>query len=121
MQLGEAIKKAREAKGLSQKEVALGCKMDQSHYSRIENAKTDPTFSVIMRIAKALRMEVHELLRAEEVFKEVNALDKSVIERVALIEGLDKKEKAAFFIMLDALVAKKRLKDTLNAALGKAG
>jgi transcriptional regulator with XRE-family HTH domain len=120
MQLEDAIKKAREAKGLSQKEVALSCKMDQAHYSRIENGKTDPSFSIVVRIAKALGMDVSELLRADEVFKDVNSLDKSVIEKVTLIDELDKKEKQAFFIMLDALVAKKRLKDSLNSALSKA-
>jgi response regulator RpfG family c-di-GMP phosphodiesterase len=64
--------------------------------------------------------EVSELLIADEVFKDVNSLDKSVIEEITLIEELDKKEKQAFFIMLDALVAKKRLKDLLNSALNKA-
>lgn len=121
MQLHEVIKKAREAKAMSQKQVALACKMDQAHYSRIENGKTDPSFSIVMRIAKALKMEVHELLMSDVIFKEVNSLDKSLIEKVALIEQLDKKEKAAFFTMLDALVSKKRLKDTLNTALNKAG
>jgi transcriptional regulator with XRE-family HTH domain len=52
MQPGEASKKAREAKGLSQKEVALACKMDQEQYSRIENCKTNPSFSAVVRIAK---------------------------------------------------------------------
>ena len=46
--------------------------------------------------------------------------DKSVIEKITLFEELDKKEKQAFFIMLDTLVAKKRLKDLLNSALSKA-
>jgi response regulator RpfG family c-di-GMP phosphodiesterase len=64
--------------------------------------------------------EVSELLIADEVFKDVNSLDKSVIEKITLIEELDKKEKQAFFIMLDALAAKKRLKDLLNSALSKA-
>jgi hypothetical protein len=64
--------------------------------------------------------EVSELLIGNEVFKDVNSLDKSVIEKITLIEELDKKEMQAFFIMLDALVAKKRLKDLLNSALIKA-
>ncbi len=64
--------------------------------------------------------EVSELLIADEVFKDVNSLDKSVLEKITLIEELDKKEKQAFSIMLDALVAKKRLKDLLNSALSKA-
>ncbi len=64
--------------------------------------------------------EVSELLIADEVFKDVNSLDKSVLEKITLIEELDKKEKQAFSIMLDALVAKKRLRDLLNSALSKA-
>lgn len=120
MSLGEAIKKARELKGLSQKELALACKMDQAHYSRIENGKTDPSFSAVVRIAKAMGLELYELFKTNTGFKEVNSLDKSVLEKVALIEELDKKEKAAFYVMLDALVSKKRLKDSLNNALSKA-
>ena len=57
--------------------------------------------------------------KPDAVFKEANSIDKSVMEKIILIDGLDKKEKAAFFIMLDALVAKKRLLDTLNTTLGK--
>lgn len=117
MELGDAIKKVREAKGLSQKEVALSCKMDQAHYSRIENGKTDPSFSVVVRIAKALTIELHELFKANADYKDIQSYDKSLIDKLSLIEQLDKKEKQAFFIVLDALVNKKRLKDTLNNAL----
>ena len=121
MQLGDAIKKVREAKGLSQKEAAAACKLDQSHYSRIERGKTDPTFSIVVRIAKALKVELHELFRADEFFKEANSLDKSSHEKLILIEQLDKKEKAAFFTMLDALVGKKKLHDALSSVLQNTG
>jgi transcriptional regulator with XRE-family HTH domain len=73
MQVGEAIEKVTEAKGLSQKEVALACKMDQSHYSRVENGKTDPSFSVIERIAKVLKIELSELFNSQNILKEVNS------------------------------------------------
>ena len=39
------------------------------------------------------------------------------MEKISLIDGLDKKERAAFFTMLDALVAKKKLKDNLSNVL----
>lgn len=117
MQLGSLIKKTREAKGLSQKEVALACKMDQAQYSRIENGKTDPSFSAVLRIAKSIGVELADLFRADEVFKDVNTLDKSAMEKVALIDTLDKKEKIAFYAILDALLTKKKLKDNLTSAL----
>lgn len=40
MELGECIKKMGEVMGLSQKKVALACKMDTAKYSCIETKKT---------------------------------------------------------------------------------
>ncbi len=117
MDLGTNIRKIRDAKGLSSKEVALSCKMDPAQYSRIENNKTDPALSSLVKIAKALGISIAELFSADEVFKDVNSIDKTLMEKVSLIEQLDKKEKSAFFTMLDALVAKKKLKDNLSNAL----
>lgn len=117
MELGDCIKKIREAKGLSQKEVALSCKMDMGNYSRIENGKTDPSFNTVVKITKALGVELHELFNANSVYRDISTYDKTLIDKLTLIEQLDKKEKQAFFVMLDALVNKKRLKDTLNNAL----
>ncbi len=59
------------------------------------------------------------MFKTSNEIKDVNSIDKSVMEKVTLIEQLYKKEKTAFFIMLDALLTKKRLKDSLAAALGK--
>ena len=91
--------------------------MDQAQYSRIENGKTDPSFSAVLRIAKAIGVELADLFRADEVFKDINSLDKSTMEKVALIDTLDKKEKTAFYAILDALLTKKKLKDNLTSAL----
>ncbi|MEP6931856.1 MAG: helix-turn-helix transcriptional regulator [Flavobacterium sp.] len=118
MSISEAIKKTREAKGLSQKEIALSCKMDQSHYSRVENGKTDPSFSVVERIANALGMGVAELLATENnPIKEIHSYDKSIIEKLQLVEQLEPKEKDAFFTMLDALIGKQRMKTALSSAM----
>ena len=117
MELGECLKKIREAKGLSQKEVALTCKMDMGNYSRIENGKTDPSFNTVVKIAKALDVELQELFSANSKYRDIQSYDKTLIDKLNLIEELDKKEKQAFFIMLDALVNKKRLKDTLSNAI----
>ena len=120
MQIGDKIRKVREAKGLSQKQVALSLGMDQAQYSRIENSKTDPSFSNVTKIAKALGIELSELFKSDEVFKDVNSYDKSLIEKLGIIEKLDDKEKQAFYSILDALVAKKRMKETLSPAIGLA-
>ena len=56
-------------------------------------------------------------LQANEMLKDVNSADKSLMEKVALIELLDKKEKATFHAVLDAFISKKKLKDALSEAL----
>ena len=121
MELGSLIKRVREAKGLSQKEVSLTCKMDQAQYSRIERGKTDPSFSLVARIAQGLGIELSDLFRADDVFKEANSYDRTLMEKLALVDLLDKKEKQAFFSILDALVAKKKLKDALGNVLEQVG
>ena len=85
--------------------------------SRIENGKTDPAFSAIEKIVKALGVGLAELVNADDIFTDVNSYDKSVIAKMALVAQLEEKEKTAFFSILDALVSKKRLKDSLSNAL----
>ncbi|NBV37146.1 MAG: hypothetical protein EBR94_07760 [Bacteroidetes bacterium] len=50
--------------------------------------------------------EVSELLIGNEVFKDVNSLDKSVIEKITLIEELDKKRSKHFLLCLMHLLLK---------------
>ncbi|MBP9099653.1 MAG: hypothetical protein KBF74_12615 [Ferruginibacter sp.] len=64
-----------------------------------------------------LGVTIAELFSAEDLFKDVNSVDKSLMEKISRIDSLDKKEKAAFFTKLDALVAKKKLKDNLSNLL----
>jgi len=117
MKIGDKIKKAREAKGWSQKEVALSLKMDQSQYSKIENNKTDPHLSTIEKIAEALGVSTEELFVADKVFKEVSSFDKSLVEKMQLVEQLEENEKKSVFFIIDGLVTKQRLKQTLSNAL----
>lgn len=117
MKIGDKIKKAREAKGWSQKEVALSLKMDQSQYSKIENNKTDPHLSTIEKITEALGISIEELFTAENVFKDVDSFDKSLVEKIQLIEQLEENEKKSVFSIIDGLVTKQRLKQTLSNAL----
>ena len=119
MQIGTKIKKVREAKGLSQKQVAISLEMDQAQYSRIETNKTDPSFSSIYKITKALGVEMSELFASDEIFREINSADKTLMEKLRLIELLDKEERDAVYKIIDGLISKKRLKDSLTSALEK--
>jgi transcriptional regulator with XRE-family HTH domain len=112
MNIGDKIKKTRSAKNLSQKEVAVSLNMDPAQYSRIENGKSDPYFSTIEKIAKALGVDVSDLVNKEDL--DVNSADKSLMEKLRYLDLLEEKEKSAFFALLDSLIAKKKLKDNLS-------
>src|ERR1035438_10231175 len=111
MNLGKTLKKVREAKGLSQKELAGLLKMPQPQYSRIEGGKTDPSFPAVVKIAKALGVTLSELFEADEIFKDVNSYDKTLMEKLRLIDALDETEKKSIYHIVDSLIAKKKLKD----------
>lgn len=111
------IKRIREAKGLSQKEVISAIGMDPGQYSRIENGKTDPSISTVEKIAKALGVTMAELFTDSEDIKEVHTFDKTLMERVALIDGLNKDEQKTIFTILDAFISKRKFKSTLKNVL----
>ncbi len=116
MNIGDKIKKIREAKGLSQKEVAIALSMNPSQYSKIENGKVDPQFSSIERIAKALGMDMADFFSSEQI-ADVNSLNKSVVEKVQLIEQLDENQKKSIFSIIDMAIYNIKLKQTLSNAL----
>ncbi|MEL7124394.1 MAG: helix-turn-helix transcriptional regulator [Bacteroidota bacterium] len=117
MDIGSKIKGIREAKGLSQKQVITAIGMGAAQYSRIETGKTEPSLGSLEKIAQALGITLAELFADKEQPTEVNSTDKTLMEKVKLMESLEEKEKRTLFTILDAFVSKKRLKDALSDAI----
>lgn len=61
--VGKNIKKIREAKGLTQVELAVDANIASSTIGMIETAQNDMTLSKINAIAKALGIETYTLLK----------------------------------------------------------
>jgi transcriptional regulator with XRE-family HTH domain len=53
----------RDARGLTQEQVAAAVGTSQSHYSKIELGLVSPTIRTVQRIANALEVDPIELLR----------------------------------------------------------
>lgn len=66
MSLGEQLKKAREAAGLSQETVAFDAEIDRSYLSDIERDLHSPTVERLLRICKAIGVKGSEVLRRLE-------------------------------------------------------
>lgn len=117
MNTGDNIKRIRTAKNLSQKEVLTLANLDPAQYSRIENGKTDPSINTLERISTALGVSLSELFTSTKDLKDVASIDKSIMEKVNLIESLHKDEKNTIYTMLDAFISKRKLKDALKNVL----
>ena len=117
MNIGDNIKRIRKMKKLSQKEVITAINMGAAQYSRIEGGKTDPSASTLTRIAQALGVELTDLFVTEQKWKELQSYDKTVMEKVNLIERLNEKEQKVIYTMLDAFIGKQKLKDALSNLL----
>ena len=59
---GMHLKKIREDKGLSLRELSTNCDLDYSKISRMENGKTNVQLSTIFELAKGLGIKAKELL-----------------------------------------------------------
>ena len=114
--LGDRIKKLREERGLSQKEVALNVGIDRGQYSRIETNKVEPTLSTLEKIGKAFNLDLEDIIKKEEPLT-VDSFDKSLVEKVKMIEDLEETQKTHIYAIIDMAISNKRLKNTLTSAL----
>lgn len=117
--LGDIIKKMREERGLSQKEVASSVGIDRGQYSRIETNKVEPTLSTLEKIAQAFKIEVEDFFK-KELPVTVDSFDKSLVEKVKIIDELEPEQKNHIYAIIDMAVSNKRLKHTLTTALNSA-
>lgn len=65
LKFGLHIKKLREAKGLSFRELSYACDIDNSKISKIEKGQINITFTTLLQLAKALELNAADLLQTE--------------------------------------------------------
>jgi len=66
MQVGSKIKKIREWKNLTQEEMATKLNISQASYSKYERDEIDLSITRLEEIAKALSVDVMDLLRSDD-------------------------------------------------------
>lgn len=60
--LGEEIRKARIAAGLTQEELAFRAKVSRNYVSLLELDRKSPTLAVLLRLSKAMGVKASKLL-----------------------------------------------------------
>jgi transcriptional regulator with XRE-family HTH domain len=110
--IGKNIKRIREEKGLTQQSIADLIAMHRSNYSRVETGDRDLSIDAIGKIAKYFSMTIDQLVNFEgDIPQEVTIEDKSLVEQVKLIQGLELEEKNMVFKMVDTFLTQKKFKD----------
>ena len=68
--IGRVIRDLRRSKGKSQEVISGLARLDRTHYSKIERGLRSPTIDTLFKIAHALDMEPHELVKEIENARE---------------------------------------------------
>lgn len=113
MTVGEKIKQLRKDKGLQQKTVATDVGLDQSNYNKVENGKREPSVEVLQKLSVILGVTVDELLNPDNKQQPtpVTVEDKTVSEKIRLVEQLEEEDKNVIYKMLDTMLTKKKFQD----------
>lgn len=64
--LGEELKKAREAAGLTQEQLSFEADVDRTYISQLEHNKKSPTLEVLFKICEALGVRTSKLIARVE-------------------------------------------------------
>jgi transcriptional regulator with XRE-family HTH domain len=113
MTVGDKIKQIRKDKGLQQKAVASEVGLDQSNYNKVENGRREPSVEVLQKLAVFFGVTVDELLNPDDKKQPtpVTVEDKTVSEKIRLVEQLEEDDKNVIYKMLDTMLTKKKFQD----------
>lgn len=113
--IGTNIRTVREQKQLSQKELAAAIGVAATQYSRVETGKVIPSVKTLIKIAKVLDVPLEVLVNAQgNTAQEVTIKDKTLFDKVRLIDQLPAEEKAMILQVIDLAMNKKKFKDLLS-------
>jgi len=107
------IQRLRELKGFSQKEVAAAMGIPQGQYSRMENGKVEPSISTLEKLSIALDVSITEFFKSG-IDMDVNI---PLLEKIRLIDTLDKDERHAIETVIDIAISRKYLKESISSLI----
>lgn len=113
--IGENIRRIRELKHLSQKELVVTIDVAPTQYSRVETGKVMPALKTLIKVAKVLDTSLDALVSQDSnTTQDYNIKDKSLFDKVRLIDELPDTEKNMILQVIDLALSKKKFKDLLQ-------
>lgn len=109
---GERLRKIREDRTLSQKQLADGIDIDVTQISRYERGIVMPNAETLIDLAQFLRVGVGRLLTGEDeqTFASASPIsDIALLERFRDLEKLDRKDREVAITLIDALITSRQV------------
>ncbi|MDI7230618.1 helix-turn-helix domain-containing protein [Leptospira santarosai] len=113
MNLSEKIKELRKKNGISQQGLADKLGIHLSHVSRIENGHNEPSLEVLRGLMQIFEVSADFLLKDDLESFEIEIKDKSLAERIRLLDSLDEKNREALLQVIDNMLTNQRMKQLL--------
>ena len=110
--IGKNLRKIRESKSYTQKELAAAMQMDASQYHKLEAGKTVPTILTLERAAKALKAGIEVIINGNiNPIDNTNIKDKSLFEKMKMVDELPDEDKTAIFRMIELASKQKKFSE----------
>jgi len=111
--LARNLKAIRKEKGFSQGQVSERSGVITSTYSRIETCNVNPNLSTLEKLAEAMEVSMSEF------FKEDETGDKSIAQKLEMINGMSEYNQNVVGILLDSIIEKDKLERSLDVKMKK--
>ncbi len=118
MRLGDKIKKLRKDRKWSQAEMAEKIGVHVTHISRLETERYTPSLDMLKKLASVFEVTADYLIFENmENIGPVNFKDKSLYEKMKLIDELEEKDRTIIHGVIDAFLVKQQMWNVLNKNL----
>ena len=114
MNMHDKIKQLRKKKGLSQQALADLVGIHITHMNRIENGHYLPSLDVFKKLAEYFEVSPDYLLNDDLADFEVKIKDRSLAERIRLIDNIEEKDRQALIQIIDTMLTKQKMRELLH-------
>lgn len=118
--VGDRVAWLRRQGKITQEQLAAALGVERTQISRIENGQTDPTLSIVVKLAATLGVDVHLLATGEELTQEVTEqfVTTEANEVARLLDGMDQDLRAVVVHVSRELAAVDEQRRTLTNEYG---